>query len=198
MNIITHLAKKLKTPHDVQRFLRKFEYNREENGDTLRSALSALKSKKAHCLEAAFLAAAIMEIKGYPPLVLSLESKDGLDHVIYIFKSRGKWGSIARSRDDGLHGRAPVFRSLRDLAFSYFDPYIDRDGRITGYQEVNLNEMSGIKPEAWCTGKKPGWPIEKYLIDLKHRKLKSSDTRYRKVLKNYLVGKKAKRQKSWW
>ena len=58
---------------------------------------------------------------------MGLESVDMLDHVIFVYRHRGKWGSVARSRDPGLHGRKPVFRSPRALAESYFDPYIDLD-----------------------------------------------------------------------
>ena len=63
----------------------------------------------AHCLEAALFAAVVLEQHGYPPLLLSFESIDRLDHVIFVYKQRGRWGSVARSRDPGLHGRKPVF-----------------------------------------------------------------------------------------
>src|SRR5689334_17530283 len=131
---IEKLARKYRTPIQVQTFLRSLKYNREEKGETLRSAKKSLQLGTVHCLEACFVAAAILEKNGYPPQVLSFESKDQLDHVIFVFQQNGKWGSIARSRDEGLHGRPPRFRSLRDLAFSYFDPYIDKTGRIKGFQ----------------------------------------------------------------
>src|SRR2546421_13010136 len=73
-----------------------------------------------------------------PPLLLDLESWDLLDHVIFVFQKNGLWGSIARSRDPGLHGRKPVFRNLRQLVWSYFDPYIDMTGRINGYGLTTL------------------------------------------------------------
>ena len=87
-----------------------------------------MKQEEVHCLEAAS-SAVILEQHGYPPLLLDLESYDLLNHLIFVFKEDGRWVSIARSRDKGLHGRKPVFRSLRDLAWSYFDTYIDfQDG----------------------------------------------------------------------
>src|SRR3989344_5496072 len=110
---IEKLARRLKRPREVQRFLRTLPYNHEKGGDTLRSAASALAFGSAHCLEAAFIAAAILERNGYPALVASLESQDMLDHVIFLFRENGRWGSVARSRDEGLHGRPPRFRSLR-------------------------------------------------------------------------------------
>ena len=80
---------------------------------------------RAHCLEAALSAAVILEQHHFPPLVLSFESIDELDHVIFVYRQRGRWGSIARSRDPGLHGRLPVFATPRALALSYVDPYVD-------------------------------------------------------------------------
>ena len=99
----------------------------------MRSFREVVKRKEAHCLEAAVGAAVILEQHGYPPLLLDLQSQDLLDHVIFVFKVDGRWGSVARSRDAGLHGRKPVYRSIRDLALSYFDPFVDLTGRLKGY-----------------------------------------------------------------
>ena len=100
-----------RTPLAVQRFLNALPYNHEPpaQGETLRSFRGVIRHGAAHCLEAALAAAVIMEQHGRPPLVLSFESIDGLDHVIYVYQSRGRWGSVARSRDPGLHGRRAVF-----------------------------------------------------------------------------------------
>ncbi|MBM3449741.1 MAG: hypothetical protein FJX78_01905 [Armatimonadetes bacterium] len=85
---------------------------------------------KAHCLEAVLAAATILEQQGHPPMVLDLESQDRLDHVLFLYRVRGLWGTIGRSRDIGLHGRKPVFRSISDLVWSYVDPYVDGKGRF--------------------------------------------------------------------
>ncbi|HEX2646298.1 MAG TPA: hypothetical protein VHO95_03655, partial [Candidatus Dormibacteraeota bacterium] len=103
-----------RTPKQVQHFLRRLPYNWERQGDTLRSFRQVVRLNTAHCLEAALVAAVILEQHGYPPLVVSFESEDGVDHVIFVFRHRGRWGSVARSRDAGLHGRKPVFRGIRD------------------------------------------------------------------------------------
>ena len=126
-------VQRLNTPAKVQRFLSEMPYNWERNGGTMRSFREMLKHNEVHCLEGAVGAAVILEQHGYPPLLLDLESQDLLDHVLFVFQSKGRWGSIARSRDLGLHGRKPVFRSIRDLVWSYFDPYVDFTGRIKGY-----------------------------------------------------------------
>ena len=132
---------RLNTPAKVQRFFSSLPYNWERDGGTMRSFREVVKRNEAHCLEAAVAAAVILEQHGYPPLLLDLESVDLLDHVLFVFKENGGWGSVARSRDIGLHGRKPVYRSLRDLAWSYFDPYVDFSGRLKGYGLTSLYEF---------------------------------------------------------
>src|SRR5262252_8317632 len=109
------LIQRLNTPAKVQSWLTTLPYNWERQGDTMRSFREVVKRNEAHCLEASVAAAVILEQHGYPPLLLDLESRDLLDHVIFVFKRNGLWGSVARSRDTGLHGRKPVFRNLRQL-----------------------------------------------------------------------------------
>ena len=135
------LIQQLNTPLKVQRYFSSLPYNWEKDGGTVRSFREVLKRREAHCLEAAVGAAVILEQHGYPPLLLSLESQDLLDHVVYVFKQDGRWGSIARSRDAGLHGRKAVYRSLRELALSYFDPFVDFTGRLKGYGVTNLYDL---------------------------------------------------------
>src|SRR3989440_9016913 len=138
------LIQSLRTPAAVQRYLNALPYNQEPHGRaTLRSFRGVVRHRCAHCLEAALFAAVVLEQHGYPPLVLSFESIDHLDHVIFVYQDRGRWGSIARSRDPGLHGRKPVFKTPRALALSYFDPSIDFTGRITAYAVVNLADVIG-------------------------------------------------------
>src|SRR6185503_12928425 len=132
------LVDRLRTPAAVQRFLNELPYNKERGGETLRSFRGVVREDTAHCLEAALTAAVILEQHGYPPLVLSFESVDRLDHVIFVYKTPTGWGSVARSRDPGLHGRKPVFTSPRNLALSYVDPYVDFSGRVKAYAVVDL------------------------------------------------------------
>jgi hypothetical protein len=194
MKIAQRLAKRLKTPRQVQDYLRRLPYNREKKGETLFSAEAGLKRGSLHCLEAAIAAAAILEHHGYPPLVMSLESVDDLDHVIYVFQHKGKWGSIALSRDDGLHGRPPRYRSLRDLAWSYFDPFVDKSGRINGYGMANLDDSK----TDWRASKRNIWKLEQFLIYIKHKKLKSSHHRYKKLFRTYKKRGPMPNKKHWW
>jgi hypothetical protein len=129
----------------------------------------------AHCLEAALFAAVALESHGYPPLVLSFESIDELDHVIFVYQQGGRWGSIARSRDPGLHGRRAVFATPRALALSYVDPYIDFTGRVTGYAVVNLDALMGRYE--WRLADTNVWKVERALLDYRHRRIRSSDRR---------------------
>ncbi len=105
---------------------------------------------------------------------MSFESIDDLDHVIYIYRRQGRWGSIARSRDPGLHGRKAVFRSVRDLASSYVEPYVDFTGRVTGYAVVDLRTLGDYD---WRLSERNVWKVERVLLDYPHRPLPSSDVR---------------------
>ena len=176
------LVQRLNTPAKVQRFFSRMAYNRETDGGTLRSFREVVKRNEAHCLEAAVGAAVILEQHGYPPLLLDLESHDLLDHVIFVFKENGGWGSIARSRDIGLHGRKPVYRSVRDLAWSYFDPYVDFTGRLKGYGLTSLYELGDYD---WRFSSRKMTKIEDHLRAIPHNPMHSSDKRYEKLLARY-------------
>lgn len=172
----------LRTPAQVQRFLTAMPYNWERGGGTMRSFRQVLKRNEAHCLEAALAATVILEQHGYPPLLLDLESVDLLDHVVFVFQRHGLWGSIGRSRDLGLHGRKPVFRNLRELVWSYFDPYVDFSGRIKGYGLTNLYELGNYD---WRFSQKNMHKVEDHLRSIPHRGLKSSDRRYQLLHEKY-------------
>jgi hypothetical protein len=169
------LIARLRTPDAVQRWLNRLPYNDEPGGETLRSFRAVVRQGTVHCLEAALAAAVVLEQHGLAPRVLSFESVDQLDHVIFVYQREGRWGSVARSRDPGLHGRKPMFRRARDLAFSYVDPYVDFTGRITGYAVVDLDALMGRYD--WRLSEKNVWKVEQALIDYPHRSIRSSDAR---------------------
>ena len=177
------LIARLRTPAQVQGYLNRLRYNTEVDGETLRGFRGVVEHGSAHCLEAALFAATVLEQHGYPPLVISFESVDLLDHVIYVYQAQGRWGSIARSRDPGLHGRLPVFRTARALAASYMDTYVDFTGRVTGFAVVNLAKEMGTYD--WRLSAKNVWKVEQMLIDYPHQKLGMSDARYRRLNARY-------------
>lgn len=184
------VIRRLRTPAQVQRYLNDLPYNNEPvpSRPTLRSFRGVVRHGTAHCLEAALAAAVILEQHGYPPLVLSFESIDHLDHVIFVYQQGDRWGSIARSRDPGLHGRLPVFRTPRDLALSYVEPYIDESGRITGYAVVDLRVMGDYD---WRLSEKNVWKVERMLLDYPHRSIASSDQRIDRLRRKFFAFKEA-------
>jgi hypothetical protein len=177
------LIARLRTPAQVQAYLNRLPYNYERGGGTLRSFRGVLRHHQAHCLEATLFAAVVLEQHGYPPLVISFESVDKLDHVIFVYRERGRWGSIARSRDPGLHGRLPVFRTSRALAASYMDTYVDFTGRVAGFAVVNLGTEMGRYD--WRLSTRNVWRVERMLVEYPHERLGMTDARYSRLLERY-------------
>jgi hypothetical protein len=183
------LIASLRTPLAVQRFLNLLPYNQEPGGRaTLRSFRGVVDRGCAHCLEAALFAAVVLEQHGYPPLVLSFESIDKLDHVIFLYRADEGWGSVARSRDPGLHGRRAVFATPRALALSYVDPYVDDTGRITGYAVVDLRVMGTYD---WRMAPTNVWKVERMLLEHPHRTIRSSDRRIERLRARYRAFREA-------
>jgi hypothetical protein len=189
------LVARLRTPMAVQRWLNALPYNQEKHGETLRTFRGVVKEGTAHCYEAALTAAAVLEQHWYPPLVLSFESIDLLDHVIFVYRAATGWGSVARSRDPGLHGRKPVFPTPRALALSYVDTYIDLTGGIKGYAVVDLREALGDYD--WRLSEKNVWKAEQVLLDRPHRRVRSSKPRIDRLRRRYRAFLEEKGYKPW-
>jgi hypothetical protein len=183
----SRLIARLRTPTHVQAYLNGLAYNNEPppTGATLCSFRGVVQHECAHCLEATLFAAVVLEQHGYPPLVISFESIDQLDHVIFVYRRNGRWGSVARSRDPGLHGRKPVFASPRSLALSYVDPYVDYTGRVTGYALVHLGREMGTYD--WRLAATNVWKVERVLLDYPHRRIHMSDARYARLRRWYVA-----------
>jgi hypothetical protein len=177
------VIKTYRTPREVQRWLNLLPYNSEPEGPTQRSFREVVRLHTAHCLEGALAAAVILEQHGYPPRVLSFESIDQLDHVIYVYQRNGLWGSIARSRDPGLHGRKPVFKTARALALSYVDAYVDFTGAVKAYGVADLRVLMGNYD--WRLSPRNLWKVEQALIDYPHRAIRSSPARIARLREKY-------------
>ena len=158
----------LRTPHGIQRFLDNLPYHL---ADTAWSPRRVLRERTAHCFEGAIFAAAALRANGYPPLIFDLEAEQDTDHVIAIYRQRGHWGALAKSNYSGCRYREPVYRTLRELALSYFDVYFnlrgDRSLR-TYSRPVNLRRFDHY---AWMTTEEPIWFIANYLFDVHHYRL---------------------------
>ena len=181
----------LKTPLGVQRFLDGLPYHL---ADTAWSPRRVLAERTAHCMEGAIFAAAALRVLGYPPLIWDLEAHRDTDHVIAIFRHRGCWGAVAKSNYANCRWRDPVYRSLRELAMSYFDTYVSvRGGRglRTYSRPVNLQRFD---PLHWMTSPKPIWFIAEYLCEIPHTRLltRAQERRLaradRWLMKSVLVG----------
>ena len=120
--------KQYDSPYKIQGFLDSCEYNATTE---TRSPKTVLKIKRAHCLEGAIFAAACLETLGHPPLLADLQAENDDDHVIALFRVNNYWGAIAKSNFTTLRYREPVYRSLRELAMSYFDFYFNTLGEKT-------------------------------------------------------------------
>jgi hypothetical protein len=188
------IVNRLRSPLAVQRWLNALPYNNEKGGETLRSFRGVVQRGTAHCLEAALSAAVILEQHRYPPLVLSFESIDLLDHVIFVYRGPHGWGSVARSRDPGLHGRRPVFATPRALALSYFDPYIDFTGRVKAYAVVDLRVLGNYD---WRSSEANVWKVERLLLEWPHRRIASSKARERRWRVRYRAFREAHDYKPW-
>ena len=160
--------RRLNTPARVQQFLDEIPYNTELDGETFRSPRLVLRDRTANCIEGAVLAAAALRVQGEAPLVMDLTAVRDEDHVIAVFKRRGLWGAIATSKFTGLRYREPVYRSLRELAMSYFEHYFNLEGERTlrGHgRPVNLARFDRLH---WMTSEAPLWPIAHHLERIPH------------------------------
>src|ERR1044071_6176965 len=162
------LFRKLSTPQKIQKYLDDLPYNKEKDGETCRSPRLVIEHQTAHCFEGALFAAPALRVNGKPPLILDLEAVRDDDHVIAVYRTNGYWGAIGKSNYAGLRFRSPVYRTLRELALSYFEHYYNLKGEKTlrGYSRpVNLARFDSIQ---WMTSAEPLWAIPEYLCTIKH------------------------------
>jgi len=160
--------RRLDTPAKIQRFLDTIPYNIEADGETFRSPRRVLKDRTANCIEGAVLAAAALRVQGEPPLIMDLAAVRDEDHVIAVFRRGGRWGAIGTSKFTGLRYREPVYRTLRELAMSYFEQYFNLAGERTlrGHgRPVNLARFDGLH---WMTSQEDLWPIAEHLERIPH------------------------------
>lgn len=166
----------LRRPDKIQQFLdEEAVYNKEPHGPTCRSARRVLRDRTAHCVEGALFAAAALAVNGYAPFLLDLEAVRDDDHVLAVFRDRGLWGAIAKSNYTGLRFREPVYRTVRELAISYFDHYYNLKGEKTlrAYSRpVGLQRFERI---GWKTSEEDVWAIPEYLCTIPHTRLLPAD-----------------------
>ncbi|MEO8439508.1 MAG: hypothetical protein ABI540_04725 [Spartobacteria bacterium] len=158
----------LKSPLGIQRFLDDIPYHLAA---TAWSPRLVLRERTAHCLEGATFAAAALRVLGYPPLILDLEAEQDTDHVIAVFKERGHWGALAKSNFTGCRYREPVYRTLRELALSYFHIYFNLRGERTLRRYSRPVNLKQFDPYEWMTTDENIWVVPNHLCDIPHTPL---------------------------
>jgi hypothetical protein len=160
--------RRLTSPAKIQRFLDDLAYNKEPDGPTCRSPRRVLRDRTAHCMEGALFGAAALRMLGHPPLLLDFEAVRDDDHVLAVFRVRGHWGALAKSNYSGLRYREPVYRTLRELAMSYFEHYYNlrKEKTLRRYSRpVNLRRFDRM---GWMTADEDVWAIPEYLCEIPH------------------------------
>lgn len=157
-----------KNPYGVQRFLDDTPYHL---ADTAWSPRVVLRERTSHCMEGAVFAAAALRALGFAPLIIDFEAENDTDHVLAVYRIKRYWGAVAKSNYTGCRFREPVYRSLRELAMSYFHIYFNmrRERTLRSYSRpVNLARFDHLD---WMTTESPVWFIPLYLVDISHRQL---------------------------
>lgn len=164
------ILRKLNSPAKIQDFLNNLKINFEEGGETCMSPRRVLASGKAHCMEGAILAALALRFHGHAPLVVDLEStKDDFDHVVAVFKDKGKWGAIGKTNHAVLRYREPVYRDVRELVMSFFHEYFTSEkGKKTLRRYSEPVDLSIFDEKGWMLTHEDVWYIPDYLADVKH------------------------------
>jgi hypothetical protein len=168
--------RRLKDPSGIQRLLDDMPYHL---ADTAWSPRRVLHENTAHCFEGAIFAAAALRANGYPPLIVDFEAERDTDHVVAVYKVKGHWGAVAKSNYSGCRFREPVYRSIRELAMSYFHIYFNmrRERSMRTFSRpVNLKRFDD---QHWMTTEKPIWFIVYYLFEIQHYKLLSKSMIHR-------------------
>jgi hypothetical protein len=167
------LLRRLDTPQKIQGFLYRLGQNFELGGDTCRPVGAVLRSKTAHCIEGAMLAACALWIRGEPPLLMDMRAERDYDHVVALFRRNGRWGAISKTNGIGLRWRDPVYRTLRELAMSYFHEYYNRRDHKTLREYSVPLDLRRIDPQVWVSGAKNAWSVPDELDALRHFRLMS-------------------------
>ena len=166
------LLRKLKTPILIQDFLDKLPSNFEKSGETHFSPRLVLREKKAHCIEGALLASTALWLQGEPPLLLDLKTKLFDDeHVVALYKQNGYWGAISKTNHAVLRFRDPIYKTVRELALSYFHEYFrEKDGVKTLVAYSRPFDLRTLG-DSWVTSEKDLWMLDDTLNKTRHYSL---------------------------
>lgn len=127
-----------------------------------------MSERMAHCMDGGMFAAAALRNLGYPPLIVDLEADNDDDHIIAVFREGRCWGAIAKSNTTVLRFREPVYRSLRELAMSYFDLYYNLNSQKSLRSYSRVIDMSRFDNCNWETTEEDLEFIGDYTFGVKH------------------------------
>ena len=119
------------------------------------------------------LAAAALWVHGEPPLLLDMRAVRDFDHVVALFRRRGRWGAISKTNGATLRWRDPVYRSLRELAMSYLHEYCNRRDHKTLREYSRPFDLRVLRTADWVTAPKGAWAVAERLDALHHYRLLS-------------------------
>jgi len=160
---------RLQSPQQIQAFLNSIPINHELDGETVHSVRSVLRHRKAHCIEGAFVAACALWIHGEPPYVMHLDCDlSDYPHVIALFRRNGAWGAISKTNGVALRYRDPIYRTLRELAVSYFHEYSDKRGRRTLRSYSGAFDLRRLGADKWVSNESDCWDAHDRLAELRH------------------------------
>lgn len=160
--------RKLTTPAKIQKFLDDLGYNLEPNGDTCYSPRMVLRERVAHCMEGALVGAAALRFQGFPAMLVDLEGIRDTDHVLAVYRLNGRWGAVAKSDYSGLRSREPVYRTIRELAMSYFEHYFNPKGEKTLRTYSRPVDLKRFAKHGWITSEEHVWYIPEHLCEIPH------------------------------
>jgi len=167
---------RLTSPQAIQAYLYRVPCNHEHGGETVLSVREVLRRRRAHCIEGAFLAACALWLHGDPPLVIHLDCDlSDYPHVIAVFRRGRHWGAISKTNGASLRFRDPVYRSLRELALSYFHEYNNRRGERTLRSFTRAIDLSRVDPALWVTQQSACWEVHDLLAAAPHIALLAKD-----------------------
>jgi hypothetical protein len=168
------VLRKLDTPQKIQTYLNAIPINHELEGETILSVREVLRQRRAHCIEGAFLAACALWLHGEPPLLLHLDCDlSDYPHVIAVFRRKGAWGAISKTNGSTLRYRDPVYRTLRELAMSYFHEYFNRRYVKTLRSYSRPLDLRKVDPALWITSERACEEIHERLVRARHYPLVS-------------------------
>ena len=158
----------LDTPEKIQNFIdgeNGYDTERED-----RSVKEVVADRRGECYNGALLATFCLLCHGTHASVLEVLARDDEEHILCLYKQKGKFGSIAQSKFLGLKGRNPMYDTVRDLIVSYQEFFFAWDGRFSLDSYTNPIDLKKYDMK-WVYDPKTVVQMGKDLRQAKHFKI---------------------------